>query len=72
MLSNVVADGDEGTMSWTAREQYYKKTLACLDTHGNTTGELSSWAQSAWLADSAQYPNDNAASLMLADACGNE
>ena len=28
MLSIVVSDGDEGTMSWTSREQYYKKTLA--------------------------------------------
>ena len=72
MLSIVVSDGDEGTMSWTSREQYYKKTLACLDAHGDTTGQLSAWAQSAWLADSAQHPNYNAASVMMADACGNE
>jgi hypothetical protein len=71
MLSYVVADpGPE--ISADEHMRYLRGRLACLDAIGDSNMQLKAWAQRKWEADRAQYANDLAASLMVADACGNE
>jgi hypothetical protein len=48
---------------------YLRTKFACLDQRGDTVGVLKVWAQRQWAADQLEYPRDQAASLMIADAC---
>ncbi len=48
---------------------YFSEKMDCMDKQGDTVGEFRSWADGVWRANTTQYARDNAASLLLTDAC---
>jgi hypothetical protein len=49
--------------------QQLGRIATCLQTKGTTNSDLLAWAKYRWTISSKQYPDDNAASTMLAEAC---
>lgn len=48
---------------------YLSERMDCLDQQGDTVGEFRAWADAMWRSNTAEYAKDNAASLLLTDAC---
>lgn len=48
---------------------YLVERMDCMDKQGDTVGEFRGWADAVWRSNAAQYARDNAASLLLTDAC---
>jgi hypothetical protein len=43
--------------------------MDCLDKQGDTVGDFRAWADATWRSNTTDYAKDNAASLLLTDAC---
>jgi len=60
---NVPTGSGDRYLTWLRRQ------AGCLDSKGQTLGDIQAWAKYRWLMDSHQSQSGIAASTLIADAC---
>jgi hypothetical protein len=48
---------------------FISRSAVCMTGKGSTVGEMLAWAKYRWMIDSHTYPDEIAASSLIADAC---
>jgi len=49
--------------------QYFQRKMDCLDGHGDTLGQFLNWAEQKWAAHRLEDGGENAATLIMTEAC---